>query len=317
MNIVTGWIPPSERTSQQEQAHATALATMPRFAIPGSKATGKETVLLYEAWYAAKVIEDVGYRFDRFHQWTGSCVGAGGGNGLFTLIAIQRLFSKNPTKAFIPWWLYNYGRSRYYMGDRNKGQGSLGSTFAKSLRDDGVITSTEKGLPPFINAGDEGTHVQGEEVEYDWSDGDSRLVLDYSDEGRLHPLGQAAEVTTIEQIDDSLINGYPCTFACDRYVGNPRVKSGVLIGTFDTWGGHQVSILGRRVHDTLGVLYWMQNNWPKDVYPKNPEPNQPTCGCWIEERELRRALGYQAEVFALGHLPWFPAQPEIAIPWIV
>jgi len=290
---------------------------MPKFAVPGSKATGKETVLLYENWWNPLVIADVGLRFDRFHQLTGSCVGAGGGNALFTLIATQRLFAENPTKAFLPWWLFNYGRSRFLMGDRSKGEGSMGSTFAQSLKDDGVITCKEPGLPGFVDEGDEGLRVQSENVEMDWSDGDSRLVLDYSDEGRQHPLGTAAETKDPDGIADGIINGYPFTFACNGNCSNPRVVDGVLLGEIDSNGGHQVSLSAVRPHPKHGRLFGQQNNWPKGSYSRNPEPNQPTNFCWWTEKALKRALQLEAEVYALSHLPWFPAQPDVAIAWRV
>ena len=70
-----GWIPPSERTSAQEQAHIRAVQSMVKFAIAGKyKQAGKVDVRLYQAWWHPLVVADIGFRFNRFHQLTGSCV---------------------------------------------------------------------------------------------------------------------------------------------------------------------------------------------------------------------------------------------------
>ena len=312
-----GWIPPSERTSAQEQAHIRAVQSMVKFAIAGKyKQAGKVDVRLYQAWWHPLVVADIGFRFNRFHQLTGSCVGAGGGNAMMILIALQRLFATNPTKAFVLWWAYNYGRSRYLMGDRNKGEGSMGSTFAKSLTEDGSFDAGQSGLPKYENGNEEGLMLT-EDEEMDWSDGDSSLVTKYTPIARQHILKSAAEVNDTNQMADAIINGYPLTFACSRFIGNPREKSGVLLGTYDSNGGHQTSISAVRDHPTLGRLFGSQNNWTAGSYPKNPEPDQPDNYVWVTEAEQQRALRYEAEVFALSNFPWFPAQPDIAIPWIV
>lgn len=312
-----GWIPPSERNSAQEQAHVRAVQAMPKFAIAGKyRAAGKVDVRLYDTYRNPLVVADVGFVFDRFHQLTGSCVGTGLGNAMQTLLGVQRLFASNPTKAFLFWWAYNYGRSRYLMGDRNRGEGSMGSTAAKSLIEDGSFDAGQPGLPRYTNGGADGLTLT-EDEEYEWSDGDSSTVLKYKDIARQHILGAAAEVNSTDQIADAIVNGYPLTFACSRFMGSATVKNGVLLGTYDRSGGHQTAITAVRDHPQLGRLFGSQGSWPASVYPNNPEPNQPTNLVWVTEAEQARAMRYEAEVFALSNFPYFPAQPDVAIPWIV
>lgn len=314
MNL--GFITPNERTKAQEQAHNEIVSKMPKFAIAAPEVAGPVNVRLFDFWKNADVVADVGFVFPRFHQLTGSCVGAGGGQALFSLIAVQRCIADSPTKAFLPFWPFNYGRSRYYMGDRSPGEGSMGSTFAKSLKEDGVISASEQGLPQFKNA--DGL-VLTESLEMQWSDGDSITVTKWEDLAHQHPLGTAAEVRSVEEIRAAIINGYPVTFACNNYIGNASVQGSgadaAVVGRWDGSGGHQQSIHAVWDNPTLGTLYWAQNNWPGSSYPADPAGG-PVCGCWVKERDVTAALRLDSEVFALSHLNWFPAQPKV-LHWLV
>lgn len=240
-----------------------------------------------------------------------NCVGAGGGNALLTLIGTQRLIAENPTKAFIPFWPLNYGRSRLYLGWRTPGEGSMGSTFFKSLTGDGLIASTESGLPQFTT-GDGFTLTRS--LELQWSDGDSQVVTSYLPSAKPHLIGIAAEIKSVDQIKAAIQNGYPCTFACNNYIGHGQIKgSGVnacVVGSWDTHGPHQQSVHDYWEHPDLGPLYWAQNNWPGSTYPKDPAGG-PVCGTWVTEDNVERAMRLDAEVFPLSHLQWFPAQPAV------
>lgn len=306
-----GFIPESQRTQQQQDAHNAIVAMMPRFTLTPITMAKGESVRLTKGWTSAEVIADVGREFVRFHQITGSCVGAGGGNALLTLISTQRLIATNPTKAFIPFWPFNYGRSRYYAGDRNPGEGSMGATFFKSVVQDGIIASTEQGLPQFTSA-DGFTLTKS--LEYTWSDGDSQTVTAYMNAAKPHPLGNAAQIQTVDQIKAAIQNGYPCTFACNNYIGNASIQgSGAdacVVGYWDHYGPHQQSVHDYWEHPNLGPLYWVQNNWPGSTYPRDPAGG-PVCGCWVLESRVEQALRLQAEVFPLSHLAWFPAQPSV------
>lgn len=298
----TGWVKPADRTLEQNVAHAAAMASMPRFALgAGDIPTGPLNIRLFMGWQHPDVISDTGITFDRFHQLTGSCVGAGGGNALYTLIAAQRLLTDGATKAFVPWWPHPYGLSRAIAGFRGRGEGSLGSAFFKALQQYGVPDAAEavaQGIKGFSD-GDGFTLTSQEEM--DWSDGGSSLVRGFNDEALKRPLGSGVEVKDVVGIRAALSNGYPLTFACDRYIGSARVKSGVLVGSWDSNGGHQQSLHAVWDHPDLGPLYWAQNNWPASVYPKDPAGG-PTCGCWVTEANVGAALRYDSEVFALSHL---------------
>lgn len=315
--INLGWIPPSQRTEEQAATHEAIVKAMPRFAVAAEEPTGPISVRLFDYWKHPDVLADVGFVFPRFHQITGSCVGAGGGNALFTLIAVQRVIGDTPTKAFVPWWPFNYGKSRLRFGWKNPGEGSFGSTFAKSLTDDGVLDSSEPGLPKFTTA--DGLTLT-KSIEMAWSDGDTSTAMSYNDEAIKHPLGTAAELKTLNDSKIATVNGYPQAFACTHYVGRASVKgsgaNAAVVGKFDTFGPHQVSIHAYWDNPELGPLVWQQNNWPASIYPTDPAGGPPG-GCWVQDESFAHALkNYEAELFAFSHLAWFPAQPKV-LRWLI
>lgn len=304
MNL--GWIEPKDRTQEQQDANDTAKAQMPKFALgAGDIPTGPLNIRLFLGWTNPDVVADCGLTFDRFHQITGSCVGAGGGNALFTLIAAQRMLTSGATKAFVPWWPHPYGLSRSIAGMRGQGEGSLGSTFFQALQKYGVPDAkeaTDQGIVGF-NQSDGLTLTKQEE--FQWSDGNSTLVKSFNDEAMKRPLGSGVEVTDITGIRAALANGYPLTFACSRYIGSARVTgsgaTACVVGSWDSSGGHQQSLHAVWDHPDLGPLYWAQNNWPGSTYPRDPSGG-PVCGCWVKEAKVQEALRYDSEVFALSHL---------------
>lgn len=315
-----GWIGPKQRTRAQHDANARHLAAMPRFRIgaPGDPVYTAPSdpikVMLTDSWKDPSVIADIGLGgqpFPRFHQLTGSCVGCGGGQALATLNFVQRMLSANPTTAFVPFWPYNYGKCRAEEGDVGQGEGAMGSSFAHSIATDGILTDTDQGLPVFVN--NDGL-ILTDQLEMQWSDGNSSLVTGFDALAKPHPVGTAAPCLGVQDVKAAILNGYPCTCACDDYIGNASIQgtggNACVLGKWDSPGGHQQSVHNYWDHPTLGPLYWAQNNWPGDTYPADPAGG-PTCGCWVRENDLAKVWQLDAEVFAISHLSWFPAQPSV------
>lgn len=308
-----GWIDPLERTKEQREAHDRAVAAMPNFALAPVNA-GPVKVMLTDWWKNPAVVADVGSEFTGFHQLTGSCVGASEGNAIFTLAAIQRTLAENPTKAFVPWWPFPYGRSRLHSGFRGQGEGSIDSVMADTLVKEGVIAATEDGLPRFNNK--DGLTLTSS-IEYAWSDGASKTVTAWLDEARVHPLGAAAPLSDVEQIKTAIINGYPVLDGCSRYVGHGSIRgsgdNAYVNGRFDSRGGHSTCVLAYWDHPNDGPLYGYSNQWPASVYPKDPA-GLGRCCVWLTEAEMKNLFRYgggNGETIALSHLNWFPAQPSI------
>lgn len=317
-----GWIEPAVRTRQQEAAHTDAMnspvfvrhALMPRQMAKG------QAVRLFDLWVRDEVQNDLregGFRpYTRWHQNTGSCVKAGGFNAAISTIAGQRCASDTPTKAFVPFMWHTYARSRELMGDTGQGEGSMGSTFAQACKEQGIRDyplSPSDYMPDYQHSLEDGYQISSRD-EMLWSSvrnsNYSKAVADSSG----HTFGAATEARSTNDILALVQNGYGVTFACNNYIGSARVRgsgaNAAVCGRWDTRGGHQQSILAAWENPDLGLLFWAQNNWPASTYPADPAGG-PVCGCWVTEADVAAALRLDAEVYGLGLLNWFPAQPKL------
>ncbi len=308
-----GWIEPKDRTQAQNDAHDAALKKMGRFAMPGYVDPPKGTkILLTDFWKHPDVMADVGFEFTGFHQLTGSCVGASGGNWAFTLAAIQRTLAVNPTKAFLPWWLFDYGKTRQDEGDRGQGEGAIDSVLGERVKK-GVLPYDASQLPAFKT--DDGLYVT-EAIEMKWSDGAS-IDPKWEQAASASPISTVAPLSSTDEIRASIVNGYPVIDGCDNYVGNGSIKgSGAdayVVGHYDGRGGHSTCILGVWNHPNDGWLYLYSNQWPTSTYQKDPA-GAGRCCVWIPDVEMAKLFrtgGSGGETMAASHLTYFPAQPSI------
>lgn len=317
-----GFIEPVNRTRVQEAAHIAAMSSpvFVRHALMPKQMAKGQAVRLFDHWKNPEVVADLqegGFKpFTRWHQNTGSCVKAGGFNAAIATIAAQRVAGENPTKAFVPFMWHNYARSRELMGDTGQGEGSMGSTFAQSCKEDGLRdypANPSDYMPDYQHSIEDGYQISSQ-LELKWS---SVRNADYSKakaDSTGHTFGAATEATSTNDILALVQNGYGVTFACNNYINSGRVRgsgaNAAVCGRWDTRGGHQQSILGVWENPELGLLFWAQNNWYADQYPADPAGG-PLCGCWVTEADVSAALRLDAEVYGLGLLSWFPAQPKL------
>lgn len=309
-----GWIEPADRTPDQHAAHAKALAAMPKFALAPVQTAGPVKIMLTDFWENLKVIADIGRAFTGFHQLTGSCVGASGGNAVATLSFIQRLIADNPTKAFIPWWPFPYGRTRYNEGDRGQGEGAVDSIMGQTLIKEGVFGIEEITDEPTFSAADGLTLTSAQE--YAYSDGNYAGNTKYLGLAKQHPVGAAAALYSPADIKTAILNGYPVLDGCSYYVGNGSIKgsgaNAYVTGHYDGRGGHSTCVLGYWDHPTDGPLYLYSNQWLASTYPKDPA-GAGRCCVWLPESEMAKLFrngGDQGETMALSHLTYFPAQAD-------
>ncbi len=315
-----GWIEPADRTPDQHAAHAKALASMPNFALAPVQTAGPVKVILTDFWRDALVVADVGREFTGFHQVTGSCVGASGGNAVFTLAAIQRKLADNPTKAFIPWWPYPYGRTRYNEGDRGQGEGAVDSIMGQTLIKEGVFSIDEITDEPAFSTSDGFELTSSQEMTY--SDGAYSGNTKYLQLAKQHPVGTAAPLYTTEDIKTAILNGYPVLNGCAYYVGNGVVAAGggtpYVKGHYDGRGGHSTCVLGYADHPNDGPIFLYSNQWPASTYPKDPY-GAGRCCVWLPEAEMAKLFrngGDQGETMALSHLTFFPSQVDKVLDYI-
>lgn len=305
-----GWIPPEDRTLEEERANVAAIAAMPKFAIKGRTNYAEGKVLLFKFWEHPDTVTALGFPFPGVKQITGSCVGAGGGNALATLAMCDAIMRKEPEQIVIPFWPLPYGRSRFYMGDRSPGEGSLGGTFAKAVREDGTLDAKQAGLPEFENK--DGL-VWGSSTEMKWSDGDAKHTMDLLPESRKHLVKTTAECRNADDVRDAITNGYPVTCAsmwggkmqCPT-AGDPPV---LLNSRSDQWP-HQMSVQAWWDHPSLGEIFWIQNQWGLRAHGKCPS-GAPGGGFWIKKSEMDW-ICRDGEVFAFSGFEGFPAR---VVPW--
>lgn len=315
-----GFVPKRDRTAAQHTAAAQAESGMvAQQALPVPALAKGDKLVLGSLWADPAVVADLGFAFPRIHQDTGSCVWAGGTNALMLTICAQRLLPGGPVRAFLPFTLHNYALSRHYMGDDSRGEGSLGSTFAQSLRQDGVRDwpSGQQGLPTYQI--DDGIQA-GSATEMAWSSVRNPGVQTVLQTSKAHLLGNAALCKTSQDVKGLVLNGYGVSFACDNYIGQASLQGAgaeaCVVGYWNGSGGHQQYVGAYWEHPSFGPLYGVGNNWPSSTYPADPG-GLPACWCWVTEAHVDDALQrLDAEVYGLSHQDWFPAQPSL-LSWIV
>ncbi len=310
-----GFIVPSERTQEQSDAHAKAMAAMPRFAMPAAP-TGPLKIILTDTLTRPEVISDMGAQFDGFHQLTGSCVGASLGNAIAITSAVQRMLTQGATVAFIPWWPFAYGRTRYNEGDRGQGEGAVDSVAGETAHTEGTFDIHQPGLPTFDTSDG---YTLTSAIEMKWSDG-AKISQSYMTLAKPNTVGTIAPIYDTQSLRGAISNGYCVLDGCDNYVGNGSIKGtgsdAICVGKYDGRGGHSTCYVAVYDHPNFGPYYLYLNNWPRSTYPHDPVSSM-RCAVWLPESEvdkLFRSGGDKGETMALSHLNYkevpdpFPAQ---------
>lgn len=300
-----GWTPPADRTKQQRDLHEDILAAMPAFQIPGYR----EEKGRHALWQFGRQVNG-GKHLPYNWQLTGSCVGAGAGNMLKTLICVE-VVNGEPEEFLHVWWPYHYGQGRRHAGMSGRGEGSFGSAQAKALVQDGVFAiteATEQKLPDFRDV--DGWQQLTRSVELEWSDGRAKNVDPWKTLGLRHPVKTAAPIRTTDELKAALQNGYPCTIAGTfgtktiRPQGTPAVN---VAEWDDTWP-HQQWIDEAWDHPTLGTIYRWGNNWGPKAHP-SPTQDEPFGGFYLVEKTMAKVLSSRgAECYAFSAFLGFPSR---------
>lgn len=316
-----GYIEPHLRTQLQQDAHNAAMAKAVKFSLPPVTLAKGDRIMLTDFWKAPAVVTDIGAEFTGFGQYTGSCVGVSAGDAEATLSFIQRCLSTGATKAFIPWWPFAYGRTRYNEGDRGQGEGAVDSVMGETLNKEGSFEITQAGLPAFSKTGPDGWWLT-KQLELQWSDG-ARIDPKWLTVAKQFTVQGMAPINTVADMVTSIANGYPILTGCSMYCGNGSIvgsgDTAYVRGKYDGSGGHSTCRLGAWNHPNDGLLIAYSNQWPTSTYPKDPA-GLGRCCVWLPESEedkmLNRYGGSGGETMALSHLNYFPAQPEV-YDWII
>jgi len=290
----------SRRKAAAAKASEAARAEMMPFAITGHAFNEDATkVCLWDCWKPA-----LGRDYLGIHQLTGSCVGAGGGNALFSLAAADVIKRRDPEKAVIPLWLLPYGISRMLDGMNDRGEGSSGSAFAKAAREYGHIPADTDGCPKFVET--DGI-IWSEKAELDWSQG-KKIPQKYLDAAKIHLVKTTAECSNADAVRDAIKSYFSVTIASD-WGGQMRPGTSgtppVLLNKRVTNWSHQMSVQAWWDHPSLGEIFWIQNQWGIDTHGRCPS-GAPGGGFWVLKKEIEWICN-SGEVFAMSQFDGFPA----------
>jgi len=315
-----GWIHPDDRTPEQNEAHARAMATMTTFSLPVKSVPKGTKVILTDFLKTPEVIDDMGGKeFTGFHQLTGSCCGVSAGNGGTVLSAVQRNIADNPQKAIIAWWGLNYGMTRRDQGDRGPGEGGVCSIMSRELAK-GVVPITHPKLNLDFKT-DDGWYLT-KSIEMAASD-PRKIDPELEQAAKSMPIGGVAPIHDTTALMQGIINGYPNNNGCGMFVNSGTIRGSgsdaYVVGQYDRRGGHATCFVGFWEHPNDGPMFLYWNQWPTQTYPKDPAGG-PRCSVWVPEAEVAKAFRQYGmgggESFLLSHLTTFPAQPKV-LDWLI
>lgn len=310
MDLPLGYIPVDDRTDEQKKAYYEAVERMPSFGLAGDKPPVGFRILLTDLWKDPKTVEGIGQPFTGWLQDTGACVGVGGGDAEQSTLLADKLIRKEPEKAVLIFWPYNYGRSRQRAGMNGRGEGSFGETFAKSASEDGCPEWKVDGVSlPQVTI-KRGMFSIGKNAELEWSDG-NRAPQELRTVAKLHKF-ISAPLSSADQVRDSIVNGYGVTRAGMTFCnpGTARVQGDILVGSWNGRGGHQMSWQGYWNHPTLGEMFYEMNQWGADTYGTCPS-GAARGGVWIPRSLVDPFCRGGNEVYALSNYDGYPARPEV------
>ena len=266
------------------------LSALPRPLFKGSAqailGTGAgKTTLLYKAF------KDVngGEYIDYIAQAIGDCVSFGHGHGTDLLEAVQisigkknEAFKQTATEAV-------YGMARVDIGGErgSYSDGAVGAWAAKAISTIGTVNRDVVGA------------YSGKRAK-DW--GANGVPASVKSQASAHKVGTVSLVTTWEELEDALANGYPVTVCSNQGFTLERDSQGFCRAR-GTWG-HCMLITGTRT-DRPGACIFQ--SWGSDV-PSGPLAlDQPPNSFWAEKNVVSDMLGLE-DSWSLSSFEGYPGQ---------
>lgn len=296
-----GYLFEENRTDEQNQINDQLIGEMPNFQIVGSS---NESVKKVAFWDITKKANG-GNHLPNLRQVTGACVGFGGGGAVWDLLSIEIVKLGQNEGFSLPFFLLPYGRSRLYGGLRGRGEGSFGSSFAKAIKEDGIVENKLAGLPQPTNSNG---LVWGRNTELDWSDG-ARISEEWLSKSRKHPVQTTARIRSADEARAAIQNYYPMTIASmwggmmqPPTQGSPAVRLNRRV----TQWAHQMRCNGWWEHPSLGEIFYILNSWGENAHG-SPASDEPSGGFWIS-REDMDWICRTGECFAFSQFQGFPGQ---------
>lgn len=315
---------PAQMDDQERKASEDIINSLPKYSMPDLKAV--PTVKKVYLFRFTKKLNK-GKNLTAFYQQTGSCVGNGGGQGGAYRGAADIIVGDKEKFVYPLFYLYTYGRSRFYMGARRRGSGSTGSAMAKAMSDDGMFGAYEPGLPEFEGMNDGSGLTWGASTETAWSliaDG-SELHTKYKDLARKYTFETSAPLTTIDEARSVLRDRLGSLTIASSWGGSMECP---LLGSEGNrrrvnsrrgiWN-HQMCVIAWEEHPDLGELYFVLNSWSPTAHgfiTLNGErvaddSGAPAGGFWIRAADLEWIIK-TGEVYPLYDHKGYPVDSEYA-----
>ncbi len=270
-------------------AVAKTLASMPRPLFGAetphlARSGAGKTVLLYKAF------ADVngGKYIDYAPQAIGDCVSFGFGHGVDLLEAVQISIGKKPEEFKQTATEAVYGMARVDIGgDHSWIDGAVGAWAAKAVTTLGTVSRDVVG--PY-----DGQRAKN------W--GRNGVPADVKQQAVSHKVLTSSLVTTYEELEDALSNGYPVTVCSNQGFTLTRDSDGFCRAR-GRWG-HCMLIVGVR-SDKPGACIFQ--SWGSDV-PSGPLAlDQPPNSFWAERSVVESMLSKQ-DSWSLSSFEGYPAQ---------
>lgn len=305
MSDVGGYIPPEDRTQRERTFSDQFDRTTPDFGDVGGDVNLPDAAMLYDIELATtgKIV--------RIWQQIGSCVGAAGARSYVQSQAGDAFVRKTgeEIKPIFPWATWGMGRK--LGGLNSRGGGSFGASQAQAVKEWGMLAADDRRLPQPTDRG--GWLVWTAKIETDWSvpRGWPIPENELKPAANEHTIGYVSRIRDVDNLKQALAQGYGVTVA-SNFGTSPTVRSGLLVGDWNKSWAHQMSISGYRVHQGIGLVFAIDNQWGPEAHPRCPWLDAKYAGkvngsFWITEGTMSRILASRSsEVFAHGDTKDFP-----------
>jgi hypothetical protein len=279
-----GWIPRPDEVAR-------ALQAMPRpyFAQAASHLAGSGAGKTVQLYLAYKDVNNGRY-FDYPAQVIGDCVSHGFGHGIDLLAAVQiaiarraEAFKETATEAV-------YGMARVDIGGQrgSYSDGAVGAWAAKAVSELGTLNREKLGPYDGKRAKEWGARGVPREI--------AAGAVD-------HRVRTTSLVTTYEQLEDALFNGYPVVVCSDQGFTMERDQDG-FCQPRGTWM-HCMLLVGVRAGERPGAC--VLQSWGSNV-PSGPIGlDQPSYSFWADRRVVERMLAQQ-DSWSLSSFDGYPGQ---------
>lgn len=275
-----GWV---DRPAERQSMAAT-------FAPPLSQCAphlmgADDNVFLYRAWKEA-----LGDYPAYVRQEIGDCTSFGSAHAVDLLQCVEIVIGKEPISYLETCTEFIYGVGREIANMLGGGDGCYGVAVAKALTTVGAVP--RKLVGPY----------SGRRAK-EW--GGRGVPAEMKTAAAPFKLGSSAMVTTCDELDAALANGYPCAGGFSQGFTMHRDANGCCQQS-GRWG-HEQCITGRRRRGGRRE-YLMCQSWGPNV-PDGPQTDdQPNFSFWIDETAAASIVS-QNDFLAFSKFPGFEKRP--------